>query len=1272
MRMPSGRHGDMAGSGPAACGGRAAGSGREGRDGHAAGGGREGRGGRRGVAGAGAYAKDVARTVRGTLKRFSALATICALGITMLVGLKVSCVDLRRSADAFFDEQGLFDVRVQSTLGLDDADVAALSGVEGVLRAEGGWSETAYVDAGGSAERVEVRALSDGLNAPRVLEGHLPTRDDQVAVTRRFLDETGLCLGDTVVLRDDGTVAVAVGDVADADSDVAAGGSDVAGAGGDVAAGDGEAEAAGSDAAASAELPPVFRRGEYTIIASVLDPMDVNAGEGTMSFRNSGGADYTLFVRPSCVTEAARGSYTVAYLQVDGAAEPLCYSDDYRDAVDGVLAGVESLREGRESARGEGLRGDAHEQVDQAERDAQASLDEAQSQLDGARAQIDDGARALLDAHARLDAGQAQAEGALSQLAAALGCASDQVGATIAARRADLEAARGQLSSARSRLEATGSMLGSLPYVRDVWPSAAWQRLVSATTPEEARAAADEVQAAVGPFSSQASASLGELADYLASDEFAQALEKAQGAYDALPQAVRDRIERLVAEAPQAVRDVLRAVVSTSPAQAAAQVREMADMLSQLGFLAPGMVQVVEGEAQVREGAARLDEAARALAAVDAAQAQVADGRARAEASGRQLDDARAAADDAQAQLERGREEAGAQIRDAREAADAIPDATWYVQDRTSLPSYASVESDSSSIEVIGTVLPLVFFVVAVLVSLTTMTRMVEEERGLIGLYKALGYRRARIAAKYVTYALAACLVGAIVGCLLGYVVLPLILSTIFSTMYALPRFLVTFEPLHALEASALFVVGIVGATALTCRRELAETPASLMRPKAPKAGARILVERVRPLWSRMSFLHKVTARNLTRYKKRLLMTVLGVAGCTALLVCGFGIRDTVLSLPDRQYGESGVVSYDLLAVAAPGELPAVEAELLGVGAESSGGDDAAAGGDHAAAGGDAAAVGVRDAREVYVDSVTAEFGGRRESLQLLVVPDGTSLDGMLGLSRADGGAPVDLVAACEGDATAAGDEPAAGTVPGAVVTKSAEQVMGFSAGDELRLQDPTLATADVRVGDVCLSYLGNMAIMTQGAYERAFGRACGPNAVLALLDGDDAAQVDFAEGLSQDPRMLSVVSTAGLVRDFSSAFTLINTVVYVVIVMAAALAFTVVFTLSNTNISERERELATLKVLGFRPREVHGYINKETLILTGFGIAVGLPAGWLLTRSLTWVLKMPALYFDTVVSPMTYVVAALLALGFTLVVDVVTNRALDRVDMVGALKSAE
>ena len=1111
------------------------------------------------------FNKGVARTIRGSLKRFVAIAVICMLGATMIVGLRAACLDLRYSADEFFDAQNLFDIRVQSTLGLTQEDVDALAALDGVEVAEGGWTETAYTSINGGSSKVEVRALSaSGLNQPSVLEGELPQSSDEIAVTRRFAQESGLSIGDTVTFKSEADSGDAV---ADEDSLI-------------------------SDETSTT----VFERKEYRISAVVLDCQDINAGEGTMSFRSSGSADYAFFVTEDNVTTDV---FTVVYLSVSGADAPLCYSDEYEDMVDAVKQRVEEAREQREAARGASVRDEANDKIDDAEADANQQIADGQAQIDAGVEQIEDGRTQLAEGKAELAEQEASAN---QRMAEAQQKITDGL-AQVEAGEAQLDAAEPQVREGISQIE---SGIEQARAARDTQIAAARQQVEDAVAQQFAdnRATIEAAIAALDPAAEDYQAQKATLEAQLA-----QLSDDAEST--AKQQAWAAQEESITAQVDDGINQTV--------VQLEAQRQELLANLEQIEASRATIAQTRQTLADAQE---ELDES-RASASE-----QISEGWATIADSEAELTDGQTELDEAQAELDASKQEAAEKIADARAEVADIEDPTWYIQTRDSLSSYASVESDASCIEVLGTVLPMIFFLVAVLISLTTMTRMVEEERGLIGLYKALGYGRGRILSKYVIYAGVACLVGCALGDFVGFVVLPAIIFTIFGTMYALPAFTYHLDTVYAVAAIVLFAVGIIGATVLTCRKELREVPASLMRPKAPKAGSRILLERVRFIWSRMSFLNKVTARNLLRYKRRFLMTVLGIAGCVALLICGFGIRDTVLSLSDRQYGSSGVQRYDLMCVTSADDLGAVAGELAN----------------------DAQVDGLLHAR---IDSLTASVGKTSESVTLVVVPDGTDLSGYVGLSDGAGNAL---------------EVPSSGCL----ITKNAEQVLGFAAGDSIHVQDSTLAEADVQVEGIAINYLGNFIFMSESAYKEAFGSAAEQNGLLANLSGSDAEKIEFADQLSDDARLLSVSSTQKLVRDFSSAFTLINTVVYVVIVLAAALAFTVVFTLSNTNISERERELATIKVLGFLRPEVHVYINKETIILTVIGILCGMPLGYALTHSLTYVLKMPSLYFDTIVAWPTYLIAAALALLFTLMVNFITNRSLDRVDMVGALKSAE
>ena len=1230
-----------------------------------------------------AYRKDIARTVRGNLKRFVSIAVICALGVAMFCGLRASCTDLRDAADAYFDARGLFDIQVLSTLGLDDADIEALAAVEGVDAAEGGWSESTYTDVDGARASVEVKALSaTGMNEPYVVEGRLPEGSDEVAVTQKFIDASGLSIGDEVRI-----------DEAD-DPDEA-----------------------------------VFERQPYTICGIVVDATDVTNPE--LSFRSSSSSDYTFIVTEGAVADT--GTYTVAYLAVEGCAELPCYSDAYTERVRAVTDRIEGqIRDDREQARTDTVVGEAQDAVDEAraeyeaERaDAEAELADGRAELDAGQAQLDaqrseaeagftdaqaqiDANRATLDAAQRqVDDGRAELDAAEAELQAGEEQAVDEVNALLSR----VPGAGSEVSDAEGALATVQQLASPVFDARDAVDAAQTARDDAARERDAAKAEADGLEERAGELEQATVPALQTRVDELAARKAELEAELGEAAPDdeTYRQVVSD-LEAAQAELEAAQTELagVRTDLESAQARLAACERALADAegalteaqanlslieqvmgvfgitvddldraVAELTRLVDGKAQLTEGRAALDASQARLDEGYAALesgqASLDATRAQVRAalasaqdeidaGRAELDAGAAGLPAARQALVDAQAELDRGRAEyeqgmaeyrdglaswqegrdeadarfadAEAQLADAQDEVDAIEPASWYVQTRTSLSSYSSISSDADSIEAIGTLFPLVFLVVAVLVSLTTITRLVEEERGLIGTYKALGYRNREIYAKYLVYAVAASLTGCAVGLFLGFIALPAFMFVIFGIMYLLPGYGFAFDAAFGLGGCAIFIVAIGGTAYLACRSEVRRTPAALMRPKAPRSGSRILLERIPAIWRRLSFLNKVTARNIFRYKRRFLMTVAGILGCTALIVCGFAIKDSVAALVPEQYDR--ISRYDIMAVTEAGEHDAAASDL-------------------------AADSRVDDFIRIYIDSTTLGYGDAEETVQLIVVPDDTDLSSYINVSDRDSDKPIELPAS------------------GAIVTQNAAEVLGFDAGAAVELQDSQLNGATPTVAAVARNFLGNYLYMSESAYLEAFGdRAAAldddedfePNGVLVRCTAGD--ETSLADELSDDTRFLSVTSTSELADDFSQSFMLINAVVAIVLGMAAALAFAVLFTLSTTNISERERELATIKVLGFRPREVHHYVNKETIILTLIGIVCGLPFGYVLGDMLLHVLKMPQISFLTTVTPISYVLAAILPLVFALIVNLITNRTLNRIDMIEALKSVE
>ncbi len=1099
-----------------------------------------------------AYGKDILRTIRSNLKRFVAIVVITVLGACMFSGLKASCDDLRISADEFFDNQRLFDMRVMSTLGLTDEDVAALDDVEGVALAEGGYAETVYTDAAGSRASADMKALSDdGLNAPYVVEGALPDAAGEVAVTSQYLADTGKAIGDTLEI----------------------------------------------EAAENAD-EAVFDRRAYRITGAVIDPMETNNPDGSMGFRSASSSDYSFFVTESNVASAA---YTVVYLRIDGAEAMQCYEAPYKEAVEATVDRVDAIRADREQARTDEVRGDALAQVEDAEAEAQEGFDGAEAQLADAQDEIDAGRAEIADGQAEIDANRATIESGQAE---------------IDANRQQLANGQAQLDAGREELEAGQTQL-----------DAGRQEL------EEQRAVVDQGMA-------QLEQTIVVLQEQAKERFIAGCIEQGM-TEDAAIALFEQQKDALFSEVEEGVRN-------------SEEAKQLEDAQQQI---AAGEAELDARQQQIEEGRAELDARQQQIddgwAQLEAAQQELDSGRAQLESGQQELNDGLAELESGQAELDEQRADyeeqkadALAEIADARAEIDDIEDARWYIQDRMSLSGYSSIASDADSIEALGTAFPVIFLVVAILVSLTAITRMVEEERSLVGTYKALGYSSGQIYAKYLVYALLACVLGGVLGDVCGFVVLPAFIFTVFDVMYVLPFYHLQFEPLMGAGGILLFAVAIGGAVFIVCRGEVKQAPATLMRPKVPRFGSRIFLERVKPLWRRLSFLNKVTARNLFRYKKRFLMTVVGIMGCTALVVCGFVIKDAVAAMAPEQYG--AIDRYDIMAVTDGTDFSAAEEEL-------------------------AADERVGSLVSVLVDSGEVMTDDGSVDAQIIAVPAGASLDGYVSFTTApaSSGALGGALAALGGvGALNAGGESVELPAEGVLITRNASDVLGVAADSTVALQNSALESGDVTVANVVQGYLGNYAYLSEAAYEQALGDF-EPNAVLVnVADGVDARA--FADELSESGDFVSVVSTAEMEESFASSFALINSVVAIIIVMAAALAFVVLFTLSTTNISERERELATIKVLGFRRREVHRYVNKETLILTVIGIVLGLVAGPPLGGLLLGSLNMPGIAFPVYITWLSMGISAVLPFVFAVAVNFITNRTLDRIDMIGALKSVE
>lgn len=556
---------------------------------------------------------------------------------------------------------------------------------------------------------------------------------------------------------------------------------------------------------------------------------------------------------------------------------------------------------------------------------------------------------------------------------------------------------------------------------------------------------------------------------------------------------------------------------------------------------------------------------------------------------------------------------------------------TWYIQDRSGNPGYSDYSENTDRIAAVGDVFPLIFFIVAALVCLTTMTRMVEEQRIEMGTMKALGYGGWQIAMKYAVYAMSACISGGVVGAIIGFKLFPYVIMKGYSIMYYLGKLETPYRADIAFMAIAAMAVCTAAATFSACYASLKEVPATLMRPKAPKAGRRVLLEKIPFIWKKLSFTSKVTVRNLFRYKKRFFMSVIGIAGSGALLVTAFGLNDSIFGIIEKQFGD--IWQMDVQAYVYEAMPLADMQELLG---KNPANDDF-------------------DSVMFCLDSqMECKNGGRSQSgVHLLGVESAGSMAGRINLHN--GGAPVTL------------DD------SGVVVTAKLAETLSIKAGDEINMRTGG-EDHFMRVIGVADNYVYHYVYITAAYYETMFGKAMQYNGFMGnLKDGlTDETMDAMSSQLLSDSRMYTVRTIESIYASVWDSLSILNYVVLVLILGSGMLTFVVMLNLTNINIGERMRELATLRVLGFYDKEMYDYIFRENNALSVIGAFVGLLFGKIMHLFVIRTCEVDMVMFVRSAKPLSYVYAFALTIVFSLIVNLLMRPKVRAIDMVESLKSAE
>ena len=915
-----------------------------------------------------------------------------------------------------------------------------------------------------------------------------------------------------------------------------------------------------------------------TVVGFVTDPLYFST-ETESTTAGNGALGLAAYVADGSLT---MDYYTTCYIKAAGAGPYDNDSDEYQNAVQAVMDRLEAIAGAQAQQRRQDLIQQAQDQLDDARAefeqqaaDAEAQLADAQDQLDEAKAQLEAGEAEYQSGTAQLEAQKAALPGNMASGADQLVAAQAQV--------LDFEA---QLEQIKQLVTLKGVADPLLGYAEDILHNAE-------TALEEAEP--DDV-------------------NYV---ELRDILNRAQALYDSTYQQLADYQAQLDAGKQQMYAQGLISSPNLSNeelvAEAEAALRQM-------------KLQVLEGQLALNTGNAE------AFTAFDAAQAQLEAARRQLDEGWQQYQEGAAAFETQKAQAEAQLADARRQLADAEEQVDDIASGEWYVLDRNSVVSIVFFAQNADRIESIARVFPVFFFLVAALVASTTMTRMVEENRTQMGTFKALGYTDREITAKYLVYGTTAGLLGCIAGMLLGFFGVPSVIWWAYSTVFDLPTFRLRVYPLLAV-LSVVISIGVVGLTTLAaCRVSLREKPAALLLPRAPAAGKRIFLERVKPLWRRMSFSQKTTARNMFRYKKRLYMTVLGVAGCTALLLIGFGLQDSIVEIVSRQYGS--IQKADLSISLSSDKALELEGGLT----------------DTLAARDEVESWGAFYTRTVTVAEDAA--GAGELSVTLVAAQEPQKLTEYFTLQN--GGSPLTF------------------TQGSVVLSEKTAELLGVEAGDTIWVQGTGTSYLPLTLTGVTENYLGAYLYVTQETLE-ALVDSPAWNTVYAVTScGSETQRQTLSTVLLGCNYVSSTAFTADSAAMYDSTIACINYVVLLIIVCAAALAAVVLYNLISVNIGERKKELATIKVLGFFDKEVYRYIFREIELLSVIGAAVGLAIGAPMHQFVIRTVESEQMMFIRSLEPTSFVYSVALTLLFTVAVCRMMRRQVRAISMVESMKAPE
>lgn len=1194
-----------------------------------------------------ALRKDFYMEIRKSMGRFLSIFFIVAIGCAFFAGIRSSEPDMRYSGDAYFDRKNLMDLQVISTMGLTDEDVEAIEKLDGIEKAEAGYSVDALCTEGDNQIVMHVMSLLPSMNQVQVENGRLPEKSDECVVDADFLSKSTLKIGDRVTLS------------------------------------------SGTDKPVTDSL----KGDTFTIVGSVSSPCYIGFQRGSTTI---GSGNISAFL---CVPEESfcMEVYTEIYAQVKGAEKLTAFTDQYDQRIDSVMKEVEAIKEEREKARYNEIVAEASEKLADAEKeitDAEAELEqgkaEAQEKLTAAREKLENAQKELEQAKKELASSQAKIASSKEELEQAQKELNESSG-KIAAGEKELNEKSIALATLKEQKDTLQGQLAALEQQKEELSGQKTTLEAQKRTLQEGQKNLLDTQAVLQQQISRLKAEKEDLnAEGIRLSEEKETLQKEYEELKSQYEASGDTEILKQVEAKKAQLDEVNAKIAENSAKieqnktlletVESQMDPLEEKLVQmkngleqtetaLEKISAGLSEIEAGQEQMQTGLTQMEsyissgefqlQAAReqlesgknqilsGQRQIEDARKRIADGEEQIQAGIKQIQDGETGLADGWIEYQDGERQANAeiadgeaqiadakvQLADAKKEIEQIEKPTWYIYDRSHLPEYSGYGDNADRMKAIGEVFPLIFFLVAALISLTTMTRMVEEERTLIGTLKALGYSKKSIAAKYLGYAVLATLTGGIFGVMIGEKILPYIIITAYKIMYRhLPDVEIPYNLYYGVLACVAALLCTVAATIFSCMKELKEQAAELMRPPAPKQGKRVFLEYIPFLWKRLNFTWKSTVRNLMRYKKRFFMTIFGIGGCMGLMLVGFGLKDSISSIVPLQYEDIQLYDGNVILQS---DVTMQEKQEVYEALEKNSQVVATA--------------------EDLLQKITIEHDGVSKEVYLNVPENVEKFSDFVVLQDRTTKEKYQL------------------TDKGAVLTEKMAKELGVSAGDTVTIKEENEKERTVKISQICENYMSHYLYMTPAVYKAAYGKEPEYNSIYYRTEGRTTKEAEsVGEAALKLDGALSVSYTTELRQQVDDMLQSLDIVIVVLIISAGMLAFVVLYNLNNINITERKRELATLKVLGFYDKEVTEYVYRENILLTLIGSVFGMLLGKILHRFIIVTVEIDSVMFGRNINTISFVYAFLLTVVFSLFVNGVMYFKLKKINMVESLKSVE